>query len=456
MSDQQQPVQDSPRARAVGESKGVTVTQGGTGDAGVGLAGAEAVRAVGAQLEQLRKSKGWSVDDVSARLKVPPAKLRQLEAGDLSRMPGNTFAIGVVRSYAKMLGIDPAPLSDALRRSGGAEQTDLSLPAPSGADMPRSRAEVNWGTAPKRRPWLWAVALAVVALAALALWRAGGESATLLARLKESAHGASHGGSGPASAASVNVNGAAGKSGMAGESGAASESDAVGGSGAASESDAVGGSGAASESDTASGNGTAGGTSTAGSRGAASASATASGLTSGSGATSAKAAPGAVGTAGAGAAGASATRQTALPAPAAGRLGSSAAGSASSAAATAAALGSAPLAPVVAPAASLVAANTAGGHPSTSAADGAPPANQASVTIKVTHDSWFSIRQKDGKEVFSGMVRAGDEKNVQGAAPFKVTVGNTAGLASLALDGKAVDPSKYAAGKGNVARFTLP
>jgi cytoskeleton protein RodZ len=74
----------------------------------------------------------------------------------------------------------------------------------------------------------------------------------------------------------------------------------------------------------------------------------------------------------------------------------------------------------------------------------------------VTQDSWFSVRQKDGKEVFSGVVREGDEKNVQGAAPFKVTIGNKAGLASLTFDGKAVNPSKYAAAKGNVARFTLP
>ncbi|WP_128595390.1 DUF4115 domain-containing protein, partial [Paraburkholderia kirstenboschensis] len=86
----------------------------------------------------------------------------------------------------------------------------------------------------------------------------------------------------------------------------------------------------------------------------------------------------------------------------------------------------------------------------------APVAGSAIIALRVTKDSWFSVRGKDGKEVFSGLVHAGDTKEVTGEAPFKVTVGNKAGLESLTLDGQPVDPSKYAAAKGNVARFALP
>jgi cytoskeleton protein RodZ len=85
-----------------------------------------------------------------------------------------------------------------------------------------------------------------------------------------------------------------------------------------------------------------------------------------------------------------------------------------------------------------------------------PVAGSAIIALRVTKDSWFSVRGKDGKEVFSGLVHAGDTKEVTGEAPFKVTVGNKAGLESLTLDGQPVDPSKYAAAKGNVARFALP
>ena len=78
------------------------------------------------------------------------------------------------------------------------------------------------------------------------------------------------------------------------------------------------------------------------------------------------------------------------------------------------------------------------------------------LELKVASDSWFSVRQKDGKEVFSGLVKAGNVQQVAGDAPFKVTVGNRAGLDSLTFDGQPVDPAKFGPAKGNVARFSLP
>ncbi|MGA7777166.1 MAG: DUF4115 domain-containing protein, partial [Paraburkholderia sp.] len=86
----------------------------------------------------------------------------------------------------------------------------------------------------------------------------------------------------------------------------------------------------------------------------------------------------------------------------------------------------------------------------------AASAGESIVAIRVTQDSWFSVRQNDGKELFSGLVKAGDSKEISGVGPFKVTVGNTAGLDSITLDGQLVDRSKYASAKGNVARMTLP
>jgi cytoskeleton protein RodZ len=107
---------------------------------------------------------------------------------------------------------------------------------------------------------------------------------------------------------------------------------------------------------------------------------------------------------------------------------------------------------VAAPAASAPAAAVAGSSVTTAA----PAAGEAIVALRVTQDSWFSVRGKDGKEVFSGLVHAGDSKEVTGEPPFRITVGNKAGLESLTLDGQPVDPAKYSAAKGNVARFALP
>ncbi|CAB3784857.1 Cytoskeleton protein RodZ [Paraburkholderia ultramafica] len=332
----------------------------------------DSLTAVGARLTQLRESKGWSIEDVSARLKVSVAKLRALESGDISHLPDTTFALGVVRSYAKMLGADPTPFTQALRREKGVPAPDLSMPASSGKDLPRGRVSLTLGgSGQKSRSWLWGVAAVVVAVIALAMWHTnGGDSTAWLARLKASANGAAD--------------------------------SATGASGAVAQ-------------------------------------APSAGATADEGA-SAPEAP---------AAAENAASATPMPAPLATGTAPSPAPAATATAAAPKA-GSQPQA--AAPAANAPAAVVAGA----SAAAVAPAAGEAIVALRVTQDSWFSVRGKDGKEVFSGLVHAGDTKEVTGEAPFKITVGNRAGLESLTLDGQPVDPAKYSAAKGNVARFALP
>ena len=106
---------------------------------------------------------------------------------------------------------------------------------------------------------------------------------------------------------------------------------------------------------------------------------------------------------------------------------------------------------------------TPGSQPAVAATPAAPGAGtdavgtgENAIELKVTKDSWFSVRQKDGKEVYSGLVHAGSAQRVSGDAPFKVTMGNRAGLDSLTFDGQPVDEAKFGSSKGNVARFTLP
>ncbi|MET5021572.1 DUF4115 domain-containing protein, partial [Burkholderia pseudomallei] len=71
-------------------------------------------------------------------------------------------------------------------------------------------------------------------------------------------------------------------------------------------------------------------------------------------------------------------------------------------------------------------------------------------------DCWFSVRDKNGKELISALGRAGETRQVAGDAPLKVTICNKAGLESVALDGKPVDPAKYSTARGNVARLAFP
>jgi cytoskeleton protein RodZ len=314
---------------------------------------------------------------------VSSAKLRALEAGDISQLPDTTFALGVVRSYAKMLGADPAPFTQALRREKGVPAPDLSMPASSGRDLPRGRVSLSLGGSSggqKHRSWLWGIAAVIVAVIALGMWHTnGGDSSAWLARLRATAN----------SAAGNNANGASG----AVAQGQAAGSEAVADEAAPAASAPDQNQAAATDN-------------------------------------------------------AASAVQMPTPLPMADGASSAAPAVATPAAPKAASQAQAATKAASAP---VVATTATGASDAVQAAAG-----ESVVALRVTQDSWFSVRQSDGKELFSGLVHAGDSKEISGVGPFKVTVGNKAGLDSMTLDGQPVDPAKYASAKGNVARMTLP
>ena len=63
-----------------------------------------------AALAQAREAAGMSLEEAARQLKFAPRQLQALEAGELQRLPGGTFVRGMVRSYARLLRLDPEPL----------------------------------------------------------------------------------------------------------------------------------------------------------------------------------------------------------------------------------------------------------------------------------------------------------------------------------------------------------
>ncbi|MGI4856392.1 MAG: helix-turn-helix domain-containing protein [Janthinobacterium lividum] len=169
------------------KDEGVSLAPGAGGrDAGQGGAAAHPAVMVGARLAAVRTEKGRSIDEMAARLKVPPAKVAALEAGDLSQLHDAAFAVGLVRGYAKVLGIEPDPLTDALR--GVRRQApDLTLPGSStkAANMRRANVPLSWSTRRSdRRSWIWGGMAAVIVLILLVVWRVGNEPNGWLQRFK--------------------------------------------------------------------------------------------------------------------------------------------------------------------------------------------------------------------------------------------------------------------------------
>lgn len=63
-----------------------------------------------AKREELR----WSVEEAAERLKLTSRQVVALEANDFDALPGMSSVRGFVRSYAKLMGLDPEPLLEMM------------------------------------------------------------------------------------------------------------------------------------------------------------------------------------------------------------------------------------------------------------------------------------------------------------------------------------------------------
>jgi len=78
--------------------------------------------------------------------------------------------------------------------------------------------------------------------------------------------------------------------------------------------------------------------------------------------------------------------------------------------------------------------------------------SQQSIRISFSEPCWVQVTDSSGKLVLNGEMRAGDEKDIEGDAPFRFVLGN-AGAVELLVGDKRFDLGPYTS--GNVARFTL-
>lgn len=83
----------------------------------------------GEALRAARESRGWSVAEVATQLNLTPMRLSQLEAGEFEKLPGNTFSRGYIRAYAKLLGLEQAPLVADFDQFTGSNATGASVHA---------------------------------------------------------------------------------------------------------------------------------------------------------------------------------------------------------------------------------------------------------------------------------------------------------------------------------------
>lgn len=129
----------------------------------------------GAALRDARMAVGRNLEELAAQLKVAPAKIAALEAGDWSALPDDTFGRALLRSCCKALKIDAQPLLDLLPGAPvlhspapeqGAGGADLAARVP---ERPLPRAAV---AGHRSRGLLWLAVLIVVMAALVYFWPA--------------------------------------------------------------------------------------------------------------------------------------------------------------------------------------------------------------------------------------------------------------------------------------------
>ena len=114
-----------------------------------------------ARREELR----WSLDEAALRLKLTPRQVSALEADDYAQLPGMASVRGFVRSYAKLVGLDPQLMLDSLANQQNPAYSPMVLrrPLPSNG-FPGRRSSPP----PRRNKWLSRVTVGLVVVAAIA------------------------------------------------------------------------------------------------------------------------------------------------------------------------------------------------------------------------------------------------------------------------------------------------
>jgi cytoskeletal protein RodZ len=105
----------------------------------------------GARLKDARERVGMGITELSRITRIPVASLANMEAGAFERLPGEVFARGFLRAYARAVGICDASVLRAhalLQGKGPAtEEPPRSLPSPAVLGSGGSQAQGRFGVA---------------------------------------------------------------------------------------------------------------------------------------------------------------------------------------------------------------------------------------------------------------------------------------------------------------------
>jgi len=114
---------------------------------------------LGQELKKERESRNISLDEMASSTKIVGRYLVALEEDRLDTMPGGFFVKGIIRSYARYLGLDENAILEKYREAGFLEEPPVSQFEESPEAAPEEKSRVA----------LWAVVAAAIIILIVAL-----------------------------------------------------------------------------------------------------------------------------------------------------------------------------------------------------------------------------------------------------------------------------------------------
>lgn len=122
----------------------------------------------GRLLRRTREGLGLSVADIASELHLSKHQIQALEEDDWDRLPGVTYARGYLRSYARLINLDP----EELLAGRTTQELQISQAAARDAQEPEGTEPESAEAEPApRRGWTWLAGVAVVAVLGTLGWQ---------------------------------------------------------------------------------------------------------------------------------------------------------------------------------------------------------------------------------------------------------------------------------------------
>ena len=75
------------------------------------------IKDVGATLKSERKAKGYSIEYISEKTRIPKSFIISLENNEFNKLPGIGYIPGFIRNYCKAIKIDPSNFIKSFKSS---------------------------------------------------------------------------------------------------------------------------------------------------------------------------------------------------------------------------------------------------------------------------------------------------------------------------------------------------